>query len=641
MQICLLLYIRCLLPYGNTGQMYILKFCFYSRPGFSLQEALDMIFDEDEDTPKVYISPPDAHADTDEDSAEEDSGGTADNLSGRQLSAPAEVKRRKDSTEQINDNNDNKELLEGTVEDENDDVNRETIKQKSGISKKGGRNNTQRIWIDGDLESHSQFENPMNESLQSKSPIELFCQFFDNDIFTYILNETKKYAAYKNCPDPNISMSELKCFFGIMILSGYHALTSRRYYWDEHSDMAVEIVKNSMRRNRFEQIMRFIHFADNTQINVNDKMWKLRHLMTKLKENFLKYFPGTQHLDYDESMIKYFGRHSCKQFIRGKPIRFGYKVWCLNAGNGYLINFDVYQGKNCNPKAEQYSSEFGKATAPLVIMLDELPQKDLPYEIFIDNLFTSFSVLKELKNRGYGVTGTLRENRLPKDCPLIDKKAMAKQPRGYFASTISKDDGIIVVRWMDNAVVTVVSTSYGVQPITSVKRYSQTMKKIINVPRPNLIAQYNRFMGGTDRMDEDIARYRVGIRSKKWYWPIFTWLIDVSINNAWVLHRNSTPENKKIPNIMFRREIVQSLLRSHGTPANYPGRPSTSKTSSTDNRISDALRYDRIDHFVVPVPNRKRRRCAGEGCSSSGRTQCNKCDVGLCIECFKMFHTKL
>ena len=28
----------------------------------------------------------------------------------------------------------------------------------------------------------------------------------------------------------------------------------------------------------------------------------------------------------DETMVSYFGRHSAKQFIRGKPVRFGYKV---------------------------------------------------------------------------------------------------------------------------------------------------------------------------------------------------------------------------------------------------------------------------------------------------------------------------
>ena len=31
-------------------------------------------------------------------------------------------------------------------------------------------------------------------------------------------------------------------------------------------------------------------------------------------------------LNMDESMVPYYGRHSCKQFIRAKPFRFGYKL---------------------------------------------------------------------------------------------------------------------------------------------------------------------------------------------------------------------------------------------------------------------------------------------------------------------------
>lgn len=144
-------------------------------------------------------------------------------------------------------------------------------------------------------------------------------------------------------------------------------------------------------------------------------------------------------------------------------------------------------------------------------------------------------------------------------------------------------------------------------------------------------------MGGTDRMDEDLARCRIGIRSKKWYWPLLTWLIDTAIHNAWVLYRSS---GRQITNLLFRREIVKVYLTRYKNAPKKSGRPQTSHNSLTMNRISDDIRYDRTDHIVVSVPNNKRRRCAGEGCTSVGRTMCNKCDLGLCIECFKIFHTK-
>ena len=35
---------------------------------------------------------------------------------------------------------------------------------------------------------------------------------------------------------------------------------------------------------------------------------------------------GSEKYSIDEIMVPYYGRHSSKQYIRGKPIRFGYKV---------------------------------------------------------------------------------------------------------------------------------------------------------------------------------------------------------------------------------------------------------------------------------------------------------------------------
>ena len=44
-------------------------------------------------------------------------------------------------------------------------------------------------------------------------------------------------------------------------------------------------------------------------------------------------------------LVKYYGKHGLKQFIRGQPIRFGYKLWSLSALNGLCFNFDLYCGK--------------------------------------------------------------------------------------------------------------------------------------------------------------------------------------------------------------------------------------------------------------------------------------------------------
>lgn len=59
-----------------------------------MQEALDLAYEADSDTEvaELFIEPPDSHVLTDEDSADEDDGGLAGNLSARQLTAGAEIR---------------------------------------------------------------------------------------------------------------------------------------------------------------------------------------------------------------------------------------------------------------------------------------------------------------------------------------------------------------------------------------------------------------------------------------------------------------------------------------------------------------------------------------------------------------------
>lgn len=78
--------------------------------------------------------------------------------------------------------------------------------------------------------------------------------------------------------------------------------------------------------------------------------------------------------------------------------------------SGYFINFSLYQGKDKRVKVE-YQTVFGKFTAPLLMLLDELPEekkisikKKLDYNLFTDNLFTSFHLLNHLKSKGYSDT---------------------------------------------------------------------------------------------------------------------------------------------------------------------------------------------------------------------------------------------
>ena len=67
-----------------------------------------------------------------------------------------------------------------------------------------------------------------------------------------------------------------------------------------------------MRCNRFLQILRYIHFCDNSQLKESYNCSKVRPLLTKIKEKFQKYALLTKEINVDESMIQYFGKYGQK-----------------------------------------------------------------------------------------------------------------------------------------------------------------------------------------------------------------------------------------------------------------------------------------------------------------------------------------
>lgn len=129
------------------------------------------------------------------------------------------------------------------------------------------------------------------------------------------------------------------------------------------------------------------------------------------------------------------------------------------------------------------------------------------------------------------MTGTVHTNRVPR-CSIhkAEKDLRAHRQRSFDFKT--DDKNITIVRWLDNKIVTVISTFFGVNPVTHVKRLSGSSKAKIYIPRPNNI--YNKGMGDIDLMDMLMELYRVKIRKKRGYLRVISHLLDICIVNAWI-----------------------------------------------------------------------------------------------------------
>jgi hypothetical protein len=122
---------------------------------------------------------------------------------------------------------------------------------------------------------------------------------------------------------------EIMTFLGINILMGIKMLPSYRDYWSSAPDLHDSYISQLMTNNRFGWLLSTIHLNDNNMIPKKgeigyDKLYKVRPYLTILKYNFQKYYNPNKIIVVDESMIKFKGRSTLKQYMPKKPIKRGY-----------------------------------------------------------------------------------------------------------------------------------------------------------------------------------------------------------------------------------------------------------------------------------------------------------------------------
>jgi len=130
-------------------------------------------------------------------------------------------------------------------------------------------------------------------------------------------------------------------------------------------------------------------------------------------------------------------------------------------------------------------------------------------------------------------TGAIRENRTGgAKQKLLGSKEIQNKERGDFY--YCTDGKVFVAKWHDNSTVTMASNWETHSPLHKVSRRVKGGKK--EVTQPHLINSYNKGMGGVDLMDRLLESYPPVIRGKKWYWPLFINLLNVSVVAVWRIH---------------------------------------------------------------------------------------------------------
>ena len=126
---------------------------------------------------------------------------------------------------------------------------------------------------------------------------------------------------------------------GLLLLSGCCKVPYGNLYWADAPSIHNEARSCAMSRNRFREILSNLHLADNTQ-TTKEIYNKVLVLLEMLNFNFKQYGSFVSH-SVDESIIPYYEKHGRKQFIRGKAIRFGFKLWYITSSE-HLLHAEPY-----------------------------------------------------------------------------------------------------------------------------------------------------------------------------------------------------------------------------------------------------------------------------------------------------------
>lgn len=457
----------------------------------------------------------------------------------------------------------------------------------------------------------------ISESYITKAPNEFFKIFFNDQLLDLIVLETNRYAQQsRNKPLPANSRlhrwkdtdnHEISTFFGIVLYMGLKKLPRMSDYWSKNP-LYCNQISARMSRNRFELLLRMLHFNDNETIVEKDRLGKLSPLLNILLAKFTEIYIPEQSVCIDETLVPFRGRLSFRQYIKNKRFKFGIKLYKLCCKDGYTYYIKVYCGKD---------KQGDKPATLSTVMSLMTPLLDHGRILFTDNYYTSVALAHALQNRKTHLVGTLRKNR--KNNPRDVESQKLKKGEIYAKES---NTGVVVLKWHDKRDILCLSTCHTDQTTKYLKRGNE-------IEKPTLIVDYNAsksFIDLSDQLKSYSSPLRKGI---KWYRKLaFEIILGSAVVNSYILYKNVTKDNLSITE--FREKVALSLLQIE-------------KINVAEQAINENSK-----HVLEEVLSKDRRKCvscyekisAEQGrkiAQTKGpktRFVCKQCNKYYCLSCF-------
>ncbi|KRY45272.1 PiggyBac transposable element-derived protein 3, partial [Trichinella britovi] len=184
-----------------------------------------------------------------------------------------------------------------------------------------------------------------------------------------------------------ITESELEAFLGTLLKMGLVPKPRYSMYWS--TELRCDAIADAMSRNRFREVLRYLHFNDNSETVPDrespcyDRLFKIRPLIESIRQSCLR-------LEQEEY-------HTSQRSQRNKASKLTLGV------SGLLYDFCFYEGKV--PRVKKPS---GCLSFDVVMKLCETVPKHRNFKIFFDNYFTHLDLQLRLLKKGIHTIRTIR-----------------------------------------------------------------------------------------------------------------------------------------------------------------------------------------------------------------------------------------
>ncbi|CAG8524826.1 20923_t:CDS:2 [Gigaspora rosea] len=273
----------------------------------------------------------------------------------------------------------------------------------------------------------------------------------------------------------------------------------------------------------------FRHSYPEHKSSPNSNMFmKLEPLASHVRNISQQLFIPNSNLAVNEMIARFLGRSAHTFRIKNKPTPEGYRI--LSLCDSEPSNVDLIPNIN-------------KTGAEVYHLVQQLPNNK-SFNIFMDNYFSSINLFNFLHEKGYGACGIVVNN-------------------------------VLVLLWIDNGPVTMLTTIHVIERENSKVERERRQPRITNANSqklravfgdsvrkklliPKAINDYNFHMGGVDIADQLHNYYSTQLIVRRTWVPLFFWLLDTSLINAYLICKNLTlsTEHKK-----FRMELVHYLIK--------------------------------------------------------------------------------